>query len=233
MEKICKFTEKHLRWSLFWWSCRSVVCSSKRLRHRCLALVFKNFFNTIILRNIRWRLSVHNPPNKQFLFTFDSYYLKNSLIFLFEVNLVFYKSAAAEVKLLVQKVHEKHKMTITETALDQVIYYWSATWTKTTSLKDFPWLFKGGLNCLLKEERAPLLILKLMEIANVKINKPFFFVLKLSIHLFNIVTTLNIAWYKNSDPFAIQVNNPLLKASIKYRNHPSVVRIRKKGTVIS
>ena len=168
----------------FWWSCRSVVCSSKRLRHRCLALVFKNFFNTIILRNIRWRLSVHNPPNKQFLFTFDSYYLKNSLIFLFEVNLVLYKSAAAEVKLLVQKVHEKHKMTITETALDQVIYYWSATWTKTASLKDFPWLFKGGLNCLLKEERALLLILKLMEIANVKINKPFFFVLKLSIHLF-------------------------------------------------
>ena len=45
----------------------------------------------------------------------------------------------------------------------------------------------------------------------------------------NIASNLNIAKYKNFDSFAIQVNDPVLKALVQYRNHSSILGIREEG----
>ena len=43
----------------------------------------------------------------------------------------------------------------------------------------------------------------------------------------NIVQNLDIHQYNVDDPICENINNPLLKAIVRYRNHPSIVAIRK------
>ena len=41
----------------------------------------------------------------------------------------------------------------------------------------------------------------------------------------NIVSNLKIAEYINSDPISDNINDPVIKSSVKYRNHPSILKI--------
>ena len=40
----------------------------------------------------------------------------------------------------------------------------------------------------------------------------------------NIVSNLKIAEYINSDPVSDNINDPVIKSSVKYRNHPSILK---------
>ena len=42
----------------------------------------------------------------------------------------------------------------------------------------------------------------------------------------NIVQNLDIQQYTADDPICENINNPLLKAIVRYRNHPSIVAIK-------
>ena len=44
----------------------------------------------------------------------------------------------------------------------------------------------------------------------------------------NIVQNLNIARYTSEEPFIENIQDPTLKAILKYRNHPSIIAIRDK-----
>ena len=44
----------------------------------------------------------------------------------------------------------------------------------------------------------------------------------------NIVQNLNIARYTSEESFVDNISDPTLKAIVKYRNHPSIIAIRKK-----
>ena len=41
----------------------------------------------------------------------------------------------------------------------------------------------------------------------------------------NIVSNLKIAESINSDPVSDNINDPVIKSSVKYRNHPSILKI--------
>ena len=43
----------------------------------------------------------------------------------------------------------------------------------------------------------------------------------------NIVQNLDIQQYNVDDPICENINDPLLKAIVRYRNHPSIVVIKK------
>ena len=50
----------------------------------------------------------------------------------------------------------------------------------------------------------------------------------LNIFFSNIVQNLNIARYTSEESFVDNISDPTLKAILKYRNHPSIIAIRKK-----
>ena len=41
----------------------------------------------------------------------------------------------------------------------------------------------------------------------------------------NIVSNLKIAEYVNCDPISGNINDPVIKSSVKYHNHPSILKI--------
>ena len=43
----------------------------------------------------------------------------------------------------------------------------------------------------------------------------------------NIVSNLKIAEYANCDPISDNINDPVIKSIVKYRNHPSILKIRR------
>ena len=43
----------------------------------------------------------------------------------------------------------------------------------------------------------------------------------------NIIQNLDIQQYNVDDPICENINDPLLKAIVRYRNHPSIVAIKK------
>ena len=43
----------------------------------------------------------------------------------------------------------------------------------------------------------------------------------------NIVQNIDIQHYNVDDPICENINDPLLKAIVRYRNHPSIVAIKK------
>ena len=46
----------------------------------------------------------------------------------------------------------------------------------------------------------------------------------LNIFFSNIVSNLKIAEYVNCDPIADNINDPVIKSSVKYRNRPSILK---------
>ena len=40
----------------------------------------------------------------------------------------------------------------------------------------------------------------------------------------NIVSNLKIAEYANCDPISDNINDPVIKSTVKYRNHPSILK---------
>ena len=48
----------------------------------------------------------------------------------------------------------------------------------------------------------------------------------LNIFFSNAVKNLKIPRFSNTNPLAERLNNPTLKAILKYKNHPSIVAIR-------
>ena len=41
----------------------------------------------------------------------------------------------------------------------------------------------------------------------------------------NIVSNIEIAEYVNCDPVSDNINDPVIKSSVKYRSHPSILKI--------
>ena len=64
-----------------------------------------------------------------------------------------------------------------------------------------------------------------VKILNTHFSNIIYYIVYFFIILYHILSNLEIVEYGNSDPISDNINNPVIKSIVKYRNHPSILKV--------